>query len=74
MATVYLMQNGASNVTFSNSSLSDGSRIKWSVGSNTTGSANYKCTYNCPSGSTVYGSGSRSGSGNNYDASFQVGS
>ena len=39
MATVYLMQNGAAKVTFSNSSLNDGSRIKWSVGSNTTGSA-----------------------------------
>ena len=74
MATVYLIQNSVAQVTFSNSSLNNGSRIKWSVGSNTTGSADYKCTYNCPSGSTVYGSGKRSGSGSNYDAWFEVGS
>ena len=75
MATVYLMQNGAAKVTFSNSSLNDGSRIKWSVGSNTTGSADYKYTYSCPSGSTVYGSATKkTGSGTVWDAYFQVGS
>lgn len=74
MATVYLMNNGVAQVTFSGGAENNGDRITWSVGSNTTGSASYKCTYNCPSGSKVYGSGKRTGSGTVYDASFVVGS
>lgn len=75
MATVYLIQNMSPSVTFSNSSINDGSRLKWSTGSQSTSSCYYTCTYNCPSGSTVAGSANKgSCSGTVADAKFICGS
>ena len=73
MATVYLVNGGSENVTFTKSNCSyDGTRLWCTTGSNSTKSGSYKCTYNCPSGSTAYFSCSRTGWGTVYDAWVSV--
>lgn len=76
MATVYLMNSGTTYVTFTPTGhvTKSSTQINLSCGWDTVWSGTYKCSYSCPSGSRVYGSGRRYGEGLVCDASFDVGS
>lgn len=75
MATAYLMSGGTTYVTFTpTGGVGYGGDVYLSCGASSVVSGTYKCTYNCPSGSTVYCTAYRWwGGGTVCDGWFEVG-